>query len=343
MNFEKVKIAAVSDYLPENLVTSNDIEAQLKDIYENLKLPFGRLELMSGIQTRGIWPNGTKPSALSTHAGKKAIANANINPNSIDLLIHASVCRDFLEPATASIVHSQLGLSDHCMIFDLSNACLGVLNAMVMSANMIESGTIKTALIVSGENSGPLLTSTIEYLKSKTDLTRKNIKKYFANLTIGSAATAILLTHSDLCPQGISLLGGASLTDSSASDLCQGTGNSDHLYMETDSEKLMEKGISLAKRTWENTKINLGWDNDTPTWAIGHQVGRAHEELLFKTLQLENKKSLSTYPKYGNTGSSALPLTLSKLIDTRNPSKDDLIALLGIGSGLSSVMLGLKC
>lgn len=343
MEFKNVVIEAFNYELPETRISSEQIEQRLDPIYQRLRLPHGRLELMTGIKERRTWPVGTKPSDIASKAAQKIFLNSKINKEDIDLLIHASVCRDFLEPATASVVHQNLGLKEECTIFDLSNACLGVMNSFVVAANMIEQGQIKKALIVSGENGGPLLEETINHLLNKEDLTRKNIKSYIASLTIGSAAVAFLLTSKDLCPDAPKLLGGAVLTDSSANHLCQGDGNTDSLMMQTDSEALLKAGINLASKTWKKTTEALSWGPSDFDWVITHQVGSAHEKLTLETLELTNKKTYTTYETLGNTGSAALPVTLIKLMEEDNhPIKGEKIALLGIGSGLSSIMLGVE-
>ncbi|MBY0412943.1 MAG: 3-oxoacyl-ACP synthase III, partial [Bdellovibrionales bacterium] len=256
--------------------------------------------------------------------------------------IHASVCRDFLEPATASVVHANLGLSRHAMIYDLSNACLGVINAIVVAGMMIESGQIKSALIVSGENGGPLLENTVEELLNNPEINRKNIKKYIANLTIGSAATAMMITHKDLSPDSPQVLGGAVETDSSANHLCRGDGNTHSLVMETDSEELLKYGVLLGQSTWQKARTNLGWNQSDVDFVLTHQVGTAHEKLSLESLELDLVKTYRTYPFLGNTGSSALPITLMMASELNLIKKGDNVALLGIGSGLSSIMLGVK-
>src|SRR5690606_35338170 len=138
----------------------------------------------------------------------------------IDLLLHASVCRDFVEPATAAQVHRNLRLSPHCMISDLSNACLGVLSSILMAGQMIERGVIKTALIVSGENGGPLIFETLKHLVTDPLMDRKKIKPFMASLTIGSAAVAFLLTHADLSPGAPKILGVSTFTYSGSVELC---------------------------------------------------------------------------------------------------------------------------
>ncbi|MFI5390239.1 MAG: 3-oxoacyl-ACP synthase III, partial [Bacteriovoracales bacterium] len=192
MKFENVGIKSFGYFLPDQVLTSNEIEDQISQTYERLKMAPGRLELMTGIKERRFWSPGTAPSHLSYEAAKLALRE--MPTEEIDLLIHTSVCRDFLEPATASLVHQKLGLSPSCTFFDLSNACLGFLNAMEIAANLIECGKIKNALIVSGENSGPLLLQTLKNIQENSNLSRKEVKKLFANFTIGSAAVAFLLS-----------------------------------------------------------------------------------------------------------------------------------------------------
>ena len=346
MIFNNTVIESYAAFLPKVAISSDDIEKRLAPLYQRLKLPEGRLELMTGIKERRHFAIGELPSNLSTEAGRKAMIKEKIDPQSIDLLIHASVCRNFLEPATASVVHHQLGLSSNCIFFDLSNACLGVLNAMVVAATMIENGQIKRALICSGENGAPLLEETIKKLNHDESINRKSVKKYFANLTIGSGAVALVLSHQSLAPNAPRLMGGSGMSKSDAVELCSGNGNPDSLMMETDSEALMIAGLELARANWDKCQGVLKMNplvKDSIHWVIGHQVGSAHESLLSKELRVDHLPTHRTYPHLGNTGSAALPLTLVELFDSGKVMKGDRLALLGIGSGLSSLMLGVQC
>jgi 3-oxoacyl-[acyl-carrier-protein] synthase-3 len=137
-----------SDMNFPKIVTSDQIE-EIGSLYKRLRLPAGRLELMSGIRQRRLWPAGTRPSEAATLAGKRVLAEAEIAATEVECLIFTSVSRDMMEPATASFVHDKLGLSSQALVFDISNACLGFLDGMVMLANMIELGQVKNGLIVS--------------------------------------------------------------------------------------------------------------------------------------------------------------------------------------------------
>lgn len=323
------------DYLePDEFISSEQIESDLCAVYDRLKLPYGRIQMQTGIDFRGVY-HDKKPSDISTGAAKKLFKNSKIKPEEIDLLIHASVCRDFLEPSTASLVHDNLGLRADCISFDLSNACLGVVSALMMVTDMINSGRIKNALIVTGENSKPLLSKTIETLLNDVSITRKSIKKYFANFTIGSAGVAMVVCRKT---EGLPLVhSGISLSDTSANNLCQGDGSTDSLVMETDSEELMQRGIALAKTNWANYQ---SLNKKKIDHYICHQVGIHHRNFLYKSLEIDLDKDHTSFNRYGNTGSAALPLTLALGVENKKFQKGDEIALLGIGSGLHTQMLG---
>jgi 3-oxoacyl-[acyl-carrier-protein] synthase III len=340
MRFEHLRLHSSAYVEPELFLTSDQIEEELSVLYERAKLPAGRLELQTGIKRRGYWKKGTTPSSIATQAAEKILKN--FPREKVDLLLHASVCRDFLEPATAAVVHYNLKLSPHCMISDLSNACLGVLSSILMAGQMIESGVIKTALIVSGENSGPLLEETMAFLKNDPSMDRKRIKPFIASLTIGSAGVALLLTHESLAPNSPKILGGSSMTDSSSVELCQGDGSTHGLMMATDSEALLKAGIKLSKENWEKCRLVLNWKNSDVNKIIPHQVGVAHRFAMLTELGLPLDRDFQTFEMFGNTGSAALPLTLIKGIESNFFKPQDKVALLGIGSGLTSTMLGME-
>src|SRR3954468_22457618 len=164
MRFDDVCIESLAAVLPDEVWTSAQIEEQLRPLYERLKLPVGRLELMTGIRERRMWPAGTRPSDASAAAGRAVLAKSALRAEQVELFIHAAVSRDMLEPATASFAHRKIGLPATTHIFDVSNACLGFLNSLTVAAGMIESGQIRSALVVAGENSRPLVEQTLQTL-----------------------------------------------------------------------------------------------------------------------------------------------------------------------------------
>lgn len=111
--------------------------------------------------------------------------------------------------------------------------------------------------------------------------------------------------------------------------------------MNTDSEALLHAGVALARETWQATRNVLGWQNEDVDKVFTHQVGKAHRRLLLEQLQLREDLDFPTVEFLGNTGAVALPMAAALGIEQGHLKPDDRVALLGIGSGLNSVMLGL--
>jgi 3-oxoacyl-[acyl-carrier-protein] synthase-3 len=266
--------------------------------------------------------------------------SAGVGPQAIDLLIHCSVCRDRLEPATAAYIHGLLGLGAQTQILDISNACLGFANALVLAAGLVESGQIRCALICAGEDGRPLVEHTLRTLNDDLTLTRESIKPYFANLTIGAGAAAALVMRDDIAPAGgFRLLAAAAATDSAANRLCEGDTAASELDMRTDSEALLHAGVALAATCWQSFAEVSGWTAQTPDRVVTHQVGRRHAALLYERLGLAIEKDCPSLETLGNVGSVSLPATLGLARADGRIAPGHRVALLGIGSGLSSLML----
>jgi 3-oxoacyl-[acyl-carrier-protein] synthase III len=345
MRYQHVCVEAVSCLLPPHVVTSDEIEAQLGPVYRSLGLPEGRLELMTGIRERRFWDRGVRPGQISALTAEKAIIASGIPRDRFGCLVHGSVCRDQLEPATASGVHHAVGMSNSAVVLDVSNACLGLLNGVLMLANMIELGQVQAGVIVGTEDGRGLVEGTIESLLGSPDITRNDMKLAFASLTIGCGSAAIVLCDQKLSRRGNRLLGGAVQAETSSHQLCAGDSNAsahgdDRPRMQTDSEALLHAGVNLAQSTWTETCRNLGWTNASVTKAFTHQVGKAHRKLLYERLGLDAALDFPTVEFLGNTGAAALPTTMALGIEAGHLQRGDRVALLGIGSGLNSVMLG---
>lgn len=345
MRYERVCLEAFGYTLPDEIVTSAEIEERLAPLYRRLRLPEGRLELMTGIRERRFWPPGALPGNISIQSAEKAIAASGIDKSEIGCLIHASVCRDHLEPATACRVHHGLGLAGDCTIYDLSNACLGVLNGMLHVANMIELGQIRAGVVVGTESSRPLVENTIRRLNSDTTLTRDQMKLAVASLTIGSASAAVLLADREISRTQNGLVASVVRANTQHHALCHSGGDESigdgmQPWMTTDSERLLHAGVATAKEAFAHFSDELRCEADDIDKVFCHQVGIAHRKLLFETLRLRPQADFSTVEFLGNTGSVAVPVTAAIGIEQGHLSPSDQVAMLGIGSGLNVVMLG---
>lgn len=347
MRYENVRFEAFGYALPEQVVTSADIERELAPVYERFSLHEGRLELMTGIRERRFWDEGAAPSDGSTLAGRRAMDSAGVTADDIDCLLHTSVSRDFLEPATASVVHHNLGLSARAGFFDISNACLGFVSGILSMANMIELRQIKRGLIVAGESSRQLVRSTIDCLLKTPKLSKPQLKQAFASLTIGSGAAALVMCHASVAQADHRLAGGVVRAATRHNHLCRGSADTGFageaaMTMSTDAETLLESGCALAVDTWRDFREELGWDATMIDRTFSHQVGLAHRDRLYDALGIPVEKDFSTFPFLGNVGSVSLPLTMAMGIERDPPRGRERMLMMGIGSGLTSAMLAVE-
>ncbi len=178
--------------LPPTVVTSDEIEERLLPAYQDLHISPGQLQALTGIAERRWWDPGYSLSDGAAAAAVKALNQSNVQAKDIETLIYAGVCRENYEPATACAVAAKLGISTDAYVYDLSNACLGILNGIIDIANRIELKQIRAGMVVSCESSREIVEIMIERILNER--TMGIYTSSLATLTGGSGAAAVLIT-----------------------------------------------------------------------------------------------------------------------------------------------------
>ncbi|MBI3828687.1 MAG: 3-oxoacyl-ACP synthase III [Planctomycetes bacterium] len=347
MKYTKVFMDAIGYELAPVVVTSSEIEERLRPLYQKLHIPHGQLETLTGITERRWWAPGTPLSQGATTAARKALAKSGVPADRVETLIYAGVCRENFEPATACSVASGLSVAQNCNVYDVSNACLGVLNGIIDVANRIELGQIRAGVVVSCETAREIVDLTID--KMLANPTMDSFKDSLATLTGGSGAVALVLTDGSFkSPRSRRLLGGVTQTAPQHHGLCR-WGLSPSLagdpaaliqMMVTDSVSVLKHGVDLGRRTWYTFLQTLGLSPEQINKVICHQVGGMHRETILKALGLAVEKDFSTFEYLGNIGTVSLPLTAALAEEREFLRRGDRVGFLGIGSGLNCLMLG---
>ncbi len=334
MRFQHTCIEAMGYVLPPHVITSLQLEDAFRPTLNRLGLPPGQLEQLSGVKERRWWDPGVQPSTVAAMAGEKALEKARIGRDKIDCLINTSVCRDYLEPATASMVAGKMNLSRHAFCFDIANACLGFLNGIATAANMIELGQIKAALVVDGESSREPVSATVHRLNNPI-ATLDTFRDNFATLTLGSGAVAAVVVSDEIARVGHKVNGVVMRSATEFNQLCLGNPTE----MVADSYGLLVHGSGLALETWPIAREEFGWLPDTVDEFVCHQVSMSHFMHTFEQLELPLEKALLTFPYLGNVGPASLPLTLALGEAQGRIVKGKELCLFAVGSGLAcSVM-----
>lgn len=178
--------------LPPMVVTSEELEERLHPAYRDLHISPGQLEALTGIAERRWWEPGYSLSDGAAAAARKALQQTNVEAKDIETLIYAGVCRENYEPATACAVAAKLNISPDAYVYDLSNACLGILNGIIDIANRIELGQIRAGMVVSCESSREIVEIMIDRILKERSM--EIFSSSLATLTGGSGAAAVLIT-----------------------------------------------------------------------------------------------------------------------------------------------------
>ena len=345
MKYSKVYIESFGYELAPNIVTSDDLENRLEPFYKALHFQKGQFEAITGISERRFWEPGYKMSDGAIKASQKAIEASGISPEDIGMLIYSGVCRDGLEPATACAVSHHLGLGSETLVYDVSNACLGVLNGILQVANAIELGQIKAGIVTACESSREIIDTTIDWLLKTMDM--DNFKKKVATLTGGSGAVAVLLTEESIAGHDSHrIFGGAARSASQHYKLCRwgpdtGIPASGLNVMETDSVAVLQNGVILGIETFNAFKKELSLPEDKPDKIICHQVGATHQRNILESIGMPKEKDFTTFRFLGNIGTVSLPITAAIASERGFLIQGDVVGFFGIGSGLNCIMLGI--
>ncbi len=349
MRYSKVFIESFGYELAPNIVTTTELEERLAPFFEAVGFEPGQLEALTGIKERRYWDVDHTLGEHAAAAGQKAIDEAGIDPEDIGALAYCGVCQDGFEPATSCAIADQLNIGRTAHIYDVKSACLGMVTGMVHVANEIELGNIKAGLVVSCETARQIVDSTIDEINEKKSV--EFYKEAVATMTGGSGACAILLTDGSLGradTQRHAVKGGVVRNAIQHHALChwgfeeKGMPTTSKVIMRTKAQGVLEHGVGLAMETYKAFRKEFNLPEDKPDKFIAHQVGAGHHHRFYDTLGIDIKKDFCTYPFLGNVGTVSLPITAAIADERGFLRPGDLVAFVGVGSGLNSYFLGVE-
>ena len=257
--FSNTSVLSVCAIDAPRVVTSDEMDDRLADVYTRVGLRPGMMQRLAGIQERRWWNPETIVRRRSQRwPAPRRWPRPGCTPSQIGLMVNTSVSRAHLEPSTAVAVHHALGLPSSCQNFDVTNACLGFVNGMQLAAAMLESGQIDYALVVNGEDSRAIHDSTIGRLQNG-DANAKQVFSQFASLTWGPVRRRWCWAEPTPTRRVTDFVGGATRASTEHHLLCVG----DMDDMRTDSTGLMNAGLALSMDLWAESAVDFGWD---PAW-----------------------------------------------------------------------------
>lgn len=349
MKYSKVYIESFGYELAPDVVTTLEIEKKLAPFFDSVGFGSGQLEALTGIRERRYWELDHSMAEKAAIAGKQAMEEADIPPDQIGALVYCGVGTDGFEPGTSCEIAHRLKITGNAHVYDVKNACLGMITGMVQVANEIELGNINAGLVVSCETARQIVESTIDEINSQKDI--EFFKEAVATMTGGSGAVAMLLTNGSIGQPDTprhAVKGGVVKNASRFHDLCYwgfeqpGMPTESKVIMRTKAQEVLDNGLDLAITTFDQFKKELNLLPGQPDKFIGHQVGSIHHQKFYQALNVDIKKDFATFPYLGNIGTVSLPITAAIADERGFLKQDDMVAFVGIGSGLNCFMIGVQ-
>lgn len=307
-------------YVPDTILTNVDLE-KLVDTND------AWIVERTGISERRIADKDVPMSALAFRAAQRALENAGVGADELDLIIVATLTSDRIVPSTACILQDRLG-AHHAAAFDLSAACSGFVYASSVAIQFIENGIYKKVLVIGAET-----------LSKYIDWEDRNTCILF-----GDGAGAAVYGEVEA---GYGVLSFDLGSDGSGADAIQ-IPSSGSLHPVT--EEMIAKKMNLihmngqevfkfAVKTMGATvltslkKINM--DRTEIDWLVPHQANFRIIQSAAKRLHLPMEKVIVNIQKYGNMSAACIPVALAEAVEQHRFRKGDIIALSGFGAGLT--------
>ncbi|MEU1778076.1 3-oxoacyl-[acyl-carrier-protein] synthase III C-terminal domain-containing protein [Streptomyces abikoensis] len=322
-------IAQVAVHAPAGRQTGEEIEDDIRARNPGIRLLPGLLRQMYGFEERRVAPAGTWPSDLAAAAGRRALDRAGLGPDAVDLLIFASASEDMEEPATAHIVAHKLGVT--APVFDVQNACNGVLNAVEVADALIRTGRYDRVLITTGE-----LGSALSRLPARH---QDELAALLPAYTLGDLGAALLLEASD--HPGV--LGAAFHANSAGWRAATVTNPYYTPRFGSQSARFDSHALAASFTGMEGAAFDalhaIGRTTGDIHLCCVHQASVPFTHAILEALGVPAERAVSTFPCYGNVATATLPLQLAEAERRGMLRPGDLVALFGLASGASFGML----
>ena len=304
-------------YVPERILTNFDLEKMVDTSDE-------WIVERTGIHERRIAPDDMPGSELAYRAAVRALADAHIAPEEIDLIICATLTGDYISPSVASIVQGRLGAS-HAAAFDLSAACSGFVYASTVAAQFIQSGVYRRVLVIG-----------VEMLSKFVDWKDRNTCVLFGD---GAGATVYGPVE-----KGFGILGFDLGNDGAGANVV-GIAAGDRGYALLEGQKrncVFMKGSEVFKfavramgATMKRSLERAGLEEKDVDWLVPHQANMRIIRSAAKRLALPLEKVIINIGKYGNVSAASIPMALAEAAGEGRFRKGDVVVLAGFGAGLT--------
>lgn len=316
----KVGILGVGSYLPEKKVTNFDLEKILDTSDEWIRT-------RTGIKERRFASPDQAASDLAAKAAERAIKDAGISQEDIDLIIVGTNSPDTLYPATACLVQDKIG-AKNAAAFDLQAGCTGWVYASIVGAQFIKTGMYKHVLVIG-----------VEAITKMVDEKDRDTYVLFGdgagatilgNVDKGGLLSSVLYADGSLAEHLIFPAGGSRLP------LSQEVLDKRLQYTRMNGREVFKFAVREITKVSLNAIKEASLTVDDIRWFIPHQANLRIIEAGIKRIRIPKERAVITIDKYGNSSAATVPIALDEIYKAGKIKTGDKLLMVSFGAGMTS-------
>lgn len=307
-------------YVPQRVLKNGEL-SQLVDTSDEW------IRTRTGIHERRLAEDGETTASMALQASREALEVAQLNPSQIELIVVATVTPDYPFPSTACLIQDMLG-ADRAAAFDLSAGCTGFIYGLSIAADLLSSGTYRTALVIGAET----LSNIIDWTDRSTCV------------LFGDGAGAVVLQSGE--NEG-GVLASSLGSDGSGGDLLwlpaggsriptsQRTLDERLHFIHMKGREVFRFAVKVMHDATCDVLEKTGYALDDLTLLIPHQANQRIIDAAARSLNLPLDMVYSNVAWYGNTSAASIPIALSEAVEKGRIQTGDLVVCVGFGAGLT--------
>ncbi|GBF71958.1 ketoacyl-ACP synthase III [Paenibacillus sp. 598K] len=320
MNLQPVGILGTGKYVPERILTNQELEQMVETNDE-------WIVSRTGIRERRLAAPEQATSDLAYEAATVALKAAGITAEELDLIIVATITPDMFFPSTACILQDKLGAS-RAAAFDLSAACSGFIYGLATATSMIASGMYRHALVIGAE-----------CLSRITDFTDRNTCILF-----GDGAGAVVLGP---VPEGRGFRSFELGADGAGGELLKVSGGGSRVpatpeslearqhFIHMAGSEVFKFAVRIMGNAAEEALRKAGLGKQDIDLLVPHQANIRIIQSAINRLQVPEDKCMINLDRYGNVSAGSIPIALAEAVESGRVKEGDTIVMVGFGGGLT--------
>ncbi|MEX3939509.1 beta-ketoacyl-ACP synthase III [Paraburkholderia sp. BR10937] len=313
------RVIGTGSYLPPDRVTNQELAERLAA--KGVETSDEWIVARTGIHARHFAAPDVTTSDLALAASQRAIAAADVDPQSIDLIIVATSTPDFVFPSTACLLQNKLGIRNHGAAFDVQAVCSGFAYAVSVADSLIRSGQHRTALVVGAETFSRIL-----------DFNDRTTCVLF-----GDGAGAIILQASS--EPGV--LSSALHADGSYAHILCTPGNvhggaiAGNAFLHMDGQAVFKLAVNVLEKVAIEALDKAQLTADQVDWLIPHQANIRIMQGTCRKLGLPAERMVVTVGEHGNTSAASIPLAFDVAVRDGRIKRGHNVLIEGVGGGFT--------